>query len=437
MSKQLTRDQLLSDLRSTAEKLEENRNQHAPNFRYPLADIVMTAFSAFYFQQSSFLSHENDLSIKQYRENCNTLFSCKTIPSMQTVRNVLDPITPEGLYPAFSRIFARLDRSGLLGKLRFSEQLGILIALDGLDYYESTEISCCQCMTYKRKEEVSYRHKLVCAGIAHPSEKLFIPLFPEFVVPQDGARKQDCEQVAAGRWLERFRKHHRTVRGTVLLDNLYCNHPFLSRVLAHRLNFIAAAKPGGNKALYEWVERSRRGNDTHKVVPQEIQRSGKQYQVSYEYLNDIPVRDSADALRVNFCSLVELERRSGKTRRFDYTTNIKLTDQNVGSIVSAGRKRWRIENENNNTLKNQGYYFDHNYGHGKQHLSSVIATLILYSFLTHTILRMIGRDGIVILLTSGRARRVYFELFRTCLRLFSFSNWEELYRLSMKALGLS
>ena len=35
------------------------------------------------------------------------------------------------------------------------------------------------------------------------------------------------------------------------------------------------------------------------------------------------------------------------------------------------RARWKIENETFNTLKNQGYHFEHNYGHGEQHLSVV------------------------------------------------------------------
>lgn len=46
----------------------------------------------------------------------------------------------------------------------------------------------------------------------------------------------------------------------------------------------------------------------------------------------------------------------------------------------------KIENENNNTLKTKGYHFEHNFGHGKQHLSNLFATMILLAFLVHTTL---------------------------------------------------
>ena len=35
----------------------------------------------------------------------------------------------------------------------------------------------------------------------------------------------------------------------------------------------------------------------------------------------------------------------------------------------------KIENENNNVLKNHGYHLEHNFGHGKAHLSNVLFTV--------------------------------------------------------------
>ena len=48
--------------------------------------------------------------------------------------------------------------------------------------------------------------------------------------------------------------------------------------------------------------------------------------------------------------------------------------------MRGGRARWKIENETFNTLKNQGYHFEHNYGHGEQHLSVVFAMLMMLAF---------------------------------------------------------
>ena len=69
-----------------------------------------------------------------------------------------------------------------------------------------------------------------------------------------------------------------------------------------------------------------------------------------------------------------------------FISDWKITDKNVAGIVAAGRARWKIENENNNTLKRRGYHLKHNFGHGKQHLSSVLATLSILAFLFHSFL---------------------------------------------------
>ncbi len=62
-------------------------------------------------------------------------------------------------------------------------------------------------------------------------------------------------------------------------------------------------------------------------------------------------------------------------------TYIEVSEQTVRDIVKGGRARWKIENETFNTLKNQGYNFEHNYGHGNQNLSNVLAGLMLLAFM--------------------------------------------------------
>jgi hypothetical protein len=49
--------------------------------------------------------------------------------------------------------------------------------------------------------------------------------------------------------------------------------------------------------------------------------------------------------------------------------------------MRGGRARWKIANETLNTLKNQDYNFEHNYGHGEQNLSVVFAMLMMLAFL--------------------------------------------------------
>jgi hypothetical protein len=59
---------------------------------------------------------------------------------------------------------------------------------------------------------------------------------------------------------------------------------------------------------------------------------------------------------------------------------VRVNKRNAFHLMRGGRARLKIENETFNTLKNQGYNFEHNYGHGEQHLSAVFAMLMMLAF---------------------------------------------------------
>ena len=65
-----------------------------------------------------------------------------------------------------------------------------------------------------------------------------------------------------------------------------------------------------------------------------------------------------------------------------------LINPSVAALVATGRARWKIENENNNTLKTKGYHLEHNFGHGKKHLSSLLVAMNMLALLTHPALRL-------------------------------------------------
>jgi len=77
--------------------------------------------------------------------------------------------------------------------------------------------------------------------------------------------------------------------------------------------------------------------------------------------------------------------KKGKVTRWTWVTNLPLQARTVESVMCAGRTRWKIENETFNTLKNQGYHFEHNYGHGAQNLATVLALLMFLAFLVDQI----------------------------------------------------
>ena len=55
---------------------------------------------------------------------------------------------------------------------------------------------------------------------------------------------------------------------------------------------------------------------------------------------------------------------SGKTQHFSWVTDLPIDDARAMALMRGARARWRIENETFNTLKNQGYRFEHNFGQG-------------------------------------------------------------------------
>jgi len=107
------------------------------------------------------------------------------------------------------------------------------------------------------------------------------------------------------------------------------------------------------------------------------------------WTNDMPLNATHPDIRVNLLNFWEIKQDKEKESTWIWITNIKLTRQSVYQVMRAGRCRWKrcpepvegVENETFNTLKNQGYNLEHNYGHGKQHLAAVLGALMMLMFL--------------------------------------------------------
>jgi len=273
---------------------------------------------------------------------------------------------------------------------------------------------------------------MVTAVLVKPGCPHVIDLPPEFVVPQDGHDKQDSESAAAKRWLNQHAKQYQPYQVTLLGDDLYSRQPFCEAVLNQRLHFIFTCKPESHKTLYEYVDDFK---ITKKINVLETKRwTGMRHEFDqYHYINQVPLRDGEDALQVNWCELITTD-VSGKVLYHNaFITNHMIHHDNVAAIIEDGRARWKTENENNNTLKRQGYNLEHNFGHGKNNLSNVLATLNLIAFLFHTVLAMTSEVYQKIRKKLG-ARKKFFEHIRTLLHYILFTSWDGLMLFIMKRL---
>lgn len=357
---------------------------------YSIEDAALGAFGVFYTQSPSFLAFQTMMERARGKSNAQTLFGMCKIPTDNHIRGLLDPVAPSYAFPLFERLFNELDAAGQIDTFRIRNGQ-LLIALDGTQYHHSESIHCKQCTVIRhRNGQTSYAHTVVTPVVVTPGHNRVIALEPEFIVPQDGHDKQDRESAAAKRWIAAYGPRYQGRNVTLLGDDLYSRQPLCEQALGMGLNFIFVCKPTSHATLYEWLEGLERsgGVHTHQVP----RRQGKKsYTDTYRFVAQLPLRDGEDALAVNWCELLTTN-AGGKTVYHNaFVTRHAIDQANVAEIVAAGRARWKIENGNNNTLKTKGYHLTHNFGHGKNHLSALLASLNLLAFLLHTVQELLDR----------------------------------------------
>ena len=261
-----------------------------------------------------------------------------------------------------------------------------------------------------------------------------ISLEPEFIQPQDGEAKQDCERNAAKRWIAGAGSQYVSMGITLLGDDLYCNEPFCKDALSRGFHFIFTCKSSSHKYLYEWIEAAEIGADIGEVIHKRWTGKERLF-YRYRFMNDVPLKDGEDSLRVNWCELVIFDKQGNVKKRFGFATDYLITPHNVVDLIDCGRSRWKIENEHNNTLKTKGYNLEHNFGHGKDHLSNLLLTFNLIAFLFHTVLEFFDKRY-ALLRKTLRRRQTFFEDIRSLTRYWCFDGWDDLLLFMLRGLKL-
>lgn len=422
MAPMLSFDRLRSILVATATQLPDHRTR--PNTVYEIADAALGAFAVFFMQSPSFLAHQRDMQRTQGHSNAQSLFGMDLVPSDPQIRNLLDPIPPEQLAPPFWRVFEHLRDGDYLQA--YQGHLGLwLCALDGTQYFSSQKIHCAQCTTRVVNERTYYSHTLVAPLIVAPGEHRVIALEPEFVRPQDGCEKQDCELRAAERWLQRNASRFPPGALTLLGDDLYCHQPFCEVVLDWHCHFAFTCKPDSHPALYQEIELLSKVDGVTVVT--ERHWNGQRHELwCYRYATRVPLRADTKPLYVNWCEVTITDVATGELiYRNAWATDHPLTETALHSFVVAARTRWKSENENNNVLKNYGYHLEHNFGHGEQYLALVLVMLNLLAFLFHTTLDLCDEHYRRVRLELA-TRQTFFNDVQALTRYLYFAGWQAL-----------
>jgi hypothetical protein len=398
------------------------------NTKYTIADGVLSAFAVFFMQSSSFLAHQRLLQSKKGRNNACNLFQVTEIPSDAQIRNLVDTLSNKAFDEDFWYILDELKSQQHLLGFRNDLQTNA-IALDGVNFYSSEKISCAKCLRREDRNGVEhFYHSAITPVFVKPGQAQVLPLPPEFIVPQDGHEKQDCERNAAKRWLEQYHGRFSAYAVTYLGDDLYANQP-LCQLLAETYQqfFIFVCKPESHEGLYQWLDFLEKTASLETVTQRHW--NGKRGELwRYRFVPQVPLRNGDDALLVNWFELVITDEKTGATLyQNSFVTNHTITAANVAELTQVGRARWKIENENNNTLKTKGYHFEHNFGHGSQDLANVLATLNLLAFLLHTVQELLTPAYQRLRQALG-ARKTFFNDLRALTRYMIFDSWDDLFR---------
>ena len=371
----LSFDPLIRQIRLRAELFSETRKGNGCS--YSVADAVMSAVALFSLKDPSLLAFQE----RRSDVNMKNIFRILQVPSDTQMREILDPLEPDSLRPMFNDILRALQRGKALEAFDFWDGY-CLLSMDGSGYYSSKKVHCEHCLqrTNSKTGEITYHHQMLAAALVHPDLKQVIPLAPEAIIKQDGDNKNDCERNAGKRLLEKIRDEHPHKKLIVVEDGLASNAPHIRLLKRLNTRFILGAKPDDHQHLFDEVSKAEAaGRVTTLRWTDDTKKEAVQCEI--RFVNQLPLNKSNADLLVNFLQYTESASDGSILKRFSWVTDLTITPGNARLFVRGGRSRWKIENETFNTLKNQGYQFGHNFGHGQQNLSAILAMLMMLAFL--------------------------------------------------------
>lgn len=395
-------------------KIEDHR---ASNTKIKLVDALMSGYAIFSLKDSSLLAF--DKRREEGEDNLKKIYGIKEIPSDSQLRNIIDEVEWEKLRPLFKNILEEVRRSGLLESYRYLGRYYIL-SVDGTGCFSSEEINCQNCLIRHNSKtgKARYEHKLLGAAIVHPEKKEVLALCPEPIIKKDGTEKNDCELNAAKRLFAKVREDYPYMPFLVVEDGLYANAPHIKMLRKHHLEFILLVKEGDHKYLFNYVKEAEREGKTRKHSFKE----GK-LEHRFHYINDVPLNESNQDVRVNFLEYWQIS--ATETKHWCWVISLTISTHILDPLRRAGRARWKIENETFNTLKNQGYHYTHNYGHGQNNLATNFSLLMTLAFTVDQI-QQLGYPIFQKALALAGSRKLLWERIRALFFVLPFASMSDI-----------
>lgn len=408
-----------------------------------LNDFLLSSYAIFALKYPSLLSFEKDMMDEKKFQNLKSLFGVDYIPSDTHLRDVMDKLPYIQFRKIFKRLFADVQRSKLFERyefIRLHERPHYLLNGDGTGYFRSDTIKCNHCMEYNTTKNnepiVKFGHNMFGAAIVHPDLKEVFPLCPEPIFNFDGNDKNDCELNSFKRFVADFRREHPKLDVVINLDALFATEPPIRLMMEHDCSFIIGVKETNGTVYMQVNDGEEDGTTKYHEYSYEIgDKIKKTVHHKYRYRTQVRINQNMKSPKVNFVEFWEViswNNKDGnykeKKRHFAWLTDIPLTKESIITIMKGGRARWKIENETFNTLKNHGYYLEHNYGHGSKNLSINFIMMMFLAFFVDQVQLSSCQKFKEVLKKKIRLTYVWKRLISQFDYLF-FENWEQFYGL--------
>lgn len=430
-------DELLIDLQAKFSAIADPRRQY--NNKYSLKNILLSGFAMFSLKDNSLLSFMGLYPSRQ--SNLKAVYGITQCPSDSGLRTILDEVAPLSLQKILPSYIQLLDKNGHLDNfsLSFSNKGSkkdnledfLLIPFDGVQYFKSCSIHCACCLEKKFKNgSTTYHHNALTAVIVSPHLPQVLVVASEEIKKQDGLKKNDHELVAATRLVPLVKEAIGERKAIIGGDCLFANAPFIRLLQSIHFNFLFSIKEGYQGYPYIQFNQLSASNKTKIWIQKD-----KTHLYHYEFANNLILNGQNQDIKVNFVRFKQTNLKTGEILTMEWITDIPLSINNIQDVVKAGRARWKIENETFNTLKNQGYNYTHNFGHGKKYLAQNLAQLMLLAFTFDQIQHLLSPLFNKALVVCKSKKMLWLKL-REIFDLIPCENMETIYKIITKAYKL-
>lgn len=434
----LSKSECLDKILDQFERIEDD-HRRLKSVKISVGDALKAAYAIFAMKYPSLLQFENERKLKSGQpSNLERIFRVKRAPSDTQMREILDSLEPDKLRSSYRSLFSMVEQGKLLRLFTFrksrTEGPSYLVPLDGTGFFCSSQVHCENCLERTTNAGKQYYHQMLAGCIVHPNLKTVLPLTPEPILRQDGQEKNDCEWHAAQRFLTKLHEEHPQLKAVITADALITKIPMIDLILELGYDYILAVKPGSHKGLFNFVDGSERRGfvRSYEWENKAGEKISKSTSHRVRVKENVPLTDNHNERGINFVEYWETTmwtdqkgQPQKEEKHFSWVTNIGVRNlKQIKDIISGGRARWKIENETFNTLKNHGYQFEHNFGHGSKNLASNFAMLMMLAFTIDQIQEMTSKKVKRLIELIGKTR--LREEIRNVYKTYKVETWEHL-----------